>query len=400
MTQQSNSQSRLSTLLEILFTSIKLGLTSFGGPVAHLAYFKDEYIDRRKWLSDQAYADLIALCQFLPGPASSQVGISIGILRGGLLGGVIAFVGFTLPSVVVLVIFALLYQNFSLGDASFIHSLKVVAAAVVLHALIGLGKKLTPDKSRMAIALVGAMIMLLYPSAWMQILIILAAGLLGLKLFQDKAASKIESFHVNISKKTGVASLLILVGALIVLPVLNNTFNNSLINIFDVFFRVGSLVFGGGHVVLPMIERELVPQGFLSPDAFLAGYGMAQAVPGPLFTFASYLGTMMEGITGAMVATIAIFLPSFLLIVAALPFLSELRKRASFQGVLMGVNANVVGILLAAFYDPVIKSSISDGSDFALALILFALLNVWKAPAWLIVIIGVMGGYIFHVLGF
>lgn len=400
MTQQSNSQRSLSTLLEILLTSIKLGLTSFGGPVAHLAYFKDEYIDRRKWLSDQAYADLIALCQFLPGPASSQVGMSIGILRGGLLGGVIAFLGFTLPSVFVLVIFALLYQNFSLGDAGFIHSLKVVAAAVVLHALIGLGKKLTPDKSRLAIALVSAMIMLLYPSAWMQILIILAAGFLGLKLFQNKAASKIESFHVKISKKAGIISLLILVGALIVLPILNNALNNSLINIFDVFFRVGSLVFGGGHVVLPMIERELVPQGFLSPDAFLAGYGMAQAVPGPLFTFSSYLGTMMAGITGAVIATIAIFLPSFLLIVAALPFLSELRKRASFQGVLMGVNASVVGILLAAFYDPVIKSSISDGSDFALALILFALLNVWKAPAWLIVIIGVLGGYIFHVLGF
>src|SRR5699024_84111 len=195
-------------------------------------------------------------------------------------------------------------------------------------------------------------------------------------------------------------SLLILVGALIVLPILNNALNNSLINIFDVFFRVGSLVFVGGHVVLPMIERELVPQGFLSPDAYLTGYGMAQAVPGPLFTFSSYLCTMMAGITGSVIATIAIFLPSFLLIVAALPFLSELRKRASFQGVLMGVNDSVVGILLAAFYDPVIKSSISDGSDFALALILFALLDVWNVPAWLIVIIVVIGGDRVHAHGF
>ncbi len=400
LNQQLKNKSRLAILLEILFTSTKLGLTSFGGPVAHLAYFKDEYVDRRKWLTDKTYADLIALCQFLPGPASSQVGISIGMLRGGILGGVISFLGFTLPSVIVLVIFALLYQTFTLGDAGFIHSLKVVAAAVVLHALIGLRKKLTPDKSRLAIALGAALIMLLYPSAWIQILIIIAAGLLGWKLFKDKAESKIEPFHVSISKKTGVASLSVLIGTLILLPILNNTFNSSLLNIFDIFFRVGSLVFGGGHVVLPMIERELVPQGLLSADEFLAGYGMAQAVPGPLFTFSSYLGTMMEGVTGAVVATVAIFLPSFLLIVAALPFLSELRKRAAFQGILMGVNASVVGILLASFYDPVIKSSILDGSDFALAVILFALLNVWKVPAWLIVIIGVVGGYVLQLLGF
>ncbi|WP_419639160.1 chromate efflux transporter [[Bacillus] enclensis] len=400
LNQQLKDRSRWSVLLEILFTSTKLGLTSFGGPVAHLAYFKDEYVDRRKWLTDKTYADLIALCQFLPGPASSQVGISIGMLRGGILGGIISFLGFTLPSVIVLVIFALLYQTFTLGDAGFIHSLKVVAAAVVLHALIGLGKKLTPDKSRIAIALGAAVIMLVAPSAWIQILIIVAAGLLGWKLFKDKAESKIEPFHVSISKKTGLASLSVLIGLLIFLPILNNTFNSSLLNIFDVFFRVGSLVFGGGHVVLPMIERELVPQGLLSADEFLAGYGMAQAVPGPLFTFSSYLGTMMEGIAGAAVATAAIFLPSFLLIVAALPFLSELRKRAAFQGILMGVNASVVGILLAAFYDPVIKSSILDGSDFALGAVLFALLNVWKVPAWMIVIIGVAGGYILQALGF
>ncbi|SCC16150.1 chromate transporter [[Bacillus] enclensis] len=400
LNQQLKDRSRWSVLLEILFTSTKLGLTSFGGPVAHLAYFKDEYVDRRKWLTDKTYADLIALCQFLPGPASSQVGISIGMLRGGILGGIISFLGFTLPSVIVLVIFALLYQTFTLGDAGFIHSLKVVAAAVVLHALIGLGKKLTPDKSMIAIALGAAVIMLVAPSAWIQILIIVAAGLLGWKLFKDKAESKIEPFHVSISKKTGLASLSVLIGLLIFLPILNNTFNSSLLNIFDVFFRVGSLVFGGGHVVLPMIERELVPQGLLSADEFLAGYGMAQAVPGPLFTFSSYLGTMMEGIAGAAVATAAIFLPSFLLIVAALPFLSELRKRAAFQGILMGVNASVVGILLAAFYDPVIKSSILDGSDFALGAVLFALLNVWKVPAWMIVIIGVAGGYILQALGF
>ena len=397
---QKQNKTTLQILLEILFTSTKLGLTSFGGPVAHLAYFKDEYIDRRKWLNDKTYADLIALCQFLPGPASSQVGISIGILRGGILGGITSFIGFTLPSVIVLVVFALLYQNFSLADAGFIHSLKVVAAAVVLHALIGLGQKLTPDKSRKAIAVVAALVMLLYPSAWIQIVIILAAGLLGLSWFKDKAESNIEPFAVSISKKTGILSLTILGILLVSLPIITSVVNNSLLHIFDIFFRVGSLVFGGGHVVLPMIERELVPQGLLSPDEFLAGYGMAQAVPGPLFTFSSYLGTMMEGVAGAVVATIGIFLPSFLLIIGALPFLSELRKRASFQGILMGVNASVVGILLAAFYDPVVKSSIFDGADFALGTILFALLNIWKVPAWLIVILGVIGGYLLNLIGF
>lgn len=399
MEKQNKNKSSFQILLEILFASTKLGLTSFGGPVAHLAYFKDEYIDRRKWLDDKTYADIIALCQFLPGPASSQVGISIGMMRGGLLGGIVSWIGFTLPSIIVLVVFAMLYQTFSLEDAGFIHSLKVVAAAVVLHALIGLGKKLTPDKTRLAIAVVAASIMLIYPSAWMQILIILGAGLLGLKLFKDKAESNVKPFSVNISKKTGIISLTILVVFLIALPIITKLTNNPLLSIFDTFFRVGSLVFGGGHVVLPMIEREIVPQGLLSPDAFLAGYGMAQAVPGPLFTFSSYLGTMMEGIGGAVVATIGIFLPSFLFIVAALPFLNELRKRASFQGILMGVNASVVGILLAAFYDPVIKSSIFDASDFALGVILFALLNIWKVPAWLIVILGVVGGYIINFIG-
>ncbi|WP_085505322.1 chromate efflux transporter [Thalassobacillus devorans] len=387
-------------LLEILAVSTKLGLTSFGGPVAHLAYFKDEYIDRRKWLDDKTYADIIALCQFLPGPASSQVGIAIGMLRGGILGGVVSWFGFTVPSIIVLIIFAMMYQTLALGDAGFIHSLKVVAAAVVLHALIGLGKKLTPDKTRIAIALVAAAVMLLYPSAWMQILIIVAAGLLGVRLFKDKAEPKVQTFHVNISKKLGITSLGILVFTLVVMPVLTNLTDNPLLSIFDTFFRVGSLVFGGGHVVLPMIEREVVPQGWLTANEFLAGYGMAQAVPGPLFTFSSYLGTMMEGIAGALVATIGIFLPSFLLIIAALPFLNELRSRKSFQGVLMGVNASVVGILLAAFYDPVLKSSIFTGADFALGAILFALLNIWKVPAWLIVILGVIGGYIFSFISF
>ncbi|MGY4690822.1 chromate efflux transporter [Salibacterium sp. K-3] len=393
-------KNRLLTLLEILLTSLKLGLTSFGGPVAHLAYFKDEYIDRKKWLNDRTYADLIAVCQFLPGPASSQVGISIGMLRGGFWGGVVSWFGFTLPSVIVLIVFALLYQTFSLEDAVFIQSLKVVAAAVVLHALLGMGAKLAPDSARQAMALFAAVVMLLFPSAWLQLLVIAAAGAAGWTLFKDKAESNLETFETGLSKKTGLVSLCILVALLVTLPVLAGAVDNPFVRIFDIFFRVGALVFGGGHVVLPMIERELVPEGLLSADQFLAGYGMAQAVPGPLFTFSSYLGTIMQGIGGAVTATIAIFLPSFLLVTAALPFLNELRRRASFQGVLMGVNAGVVGILAAAFYDPVVQSSIFDTADFALGLVLFALLNVWKVPAWMIVILGVAGGYVLHFGGF
>lgn len=380
------------SLSEILGASLKLGLTSFGGPVAHLGYFKDEYIDKRKWLDDKTYADIIALCQFLPGPASSQVGIAIGMLRGGILGGVVSWLGFTIPSVIILVLFALLYQSFSLEGAAWIGSLKIVAVAVVAHAVIGLGKKLTPDKPRLALALVAAMIMLLFPSVFVQISIIIGAGIVGYFLFSNQTETKVIPFSVSISKKTGVISLAILLLLLIGLPIFSQTVSNAYLSIFDTFFRVGALVFGGGHVVLPLLEQEVVPNGLLSSSEFLAGYGMAQAVPGPLFTFAGYLGTMISGIAGALTATIAIFLPSFLLIVGALPFLSELRKRSSFQGILTGVNASVVGILVAAFYDPVFTSSVNNGADFGLAVILFSLLHFWKTPAWLIVIIGVIVG--------
>ncbi|MFD2044364.1 chromate efflux transporter [Ornithinibacillus salinisoli] len=380
------------SLFEILGTSLKLGLTSFGGPVAHLGYFKNEYIDKRKWIDDKTYADIIALCQFLPGPASSQVGIAIGMLRGGILGGIVSWFGFTIPSVIVLILFALAFQSFALGDATWIASLKIVAVAVVAHAVLGLGKKLTPDRPRIAIAIGALVIMLLFPSAIVQISVIIGAAILGYFMFSKQAETKVQQFSVSITKTQGIISLTILVLLLLGLPLLAQMVSNSYVNIFDTFFRVGSIVFGGGHVVLPLLEQEVVPNGLLTSSEFLAGYGMAQAVPGPLFTFASYLGTMMKGITGGIVATVAMFLPSFLLIIGALPFLSELRKRKSFQGVLTGVNASVVGILLAAFYDPVFTSSILSGAHFGLAVILFALMQFWKTPAWLIVIIGVVLG--------
>lgn len=401
MTNHSNSNNNNqsgSNLMEILLTSLRLGLTSFGGPVAHLAYFKEEYVNRKKWLDDKLYADIIAVCQFLPGPASSQVGISIGMLRGGIAGGILSFLGFTLPSVLVLIIFALLYQSLDLEGAVFINSLKVVAVAVVLHALLGMGKNLAPDIPRMLMAIAAAGLMLIYPNAWIQILTILLGGLLGYFLFKNKAENKITDFKFNLTRKIGIISFSTLIGLLILLPILNSLFDNQYLNIFDIFFRVGSIVFGGGHVVLPMIEREVVPTGLVSADEFLAGYGMAQAVPGPLFTFASYLGTVMLGTMGGIIATIAMFLPSFLLVMSALPFLNLLRGNKKFQSILMGVNATVVGILLAAFYNPVFISGINSGSDFFLALLLFFLLFKMKIPAWMIVILGVVVGYLLQLL--
>src|SRR5699024_5338483 len=381
------------SLIEILLTSLRLGLTSFGGPVAHLAYFKEEYVNKKKWLDDKLYADIIAVCQFLPGPASSQVGISIGMLRGGIAGGVLSFLGFTLPSVLVLIIFALLYQTLNLEGAVFINSLKVVAVAVVLHALLGMGKNLAPDIPRMLMAIAAAGLMLIYPDAWIQILTILLGGLIGCFLFKNKSENKITGFKFNLSPIMAIISFSTLIGLLVLLPILNSLFDNHYLYIFDIFFRVGSIVFGGGHVVLPMIEREVVPTGLISADEFLAGYGMAQAVPGPLFTFASYLDAVMLGVTGGFIAMIAMFLPSFLLVMSALPFLNILRGNKKFQSVLMGVNATVVGILLAAFYDPVFISGINSGSDFFLALLLFFLLYKMKVPAWMIVILGVAAGY-------
>lgn len=398
--EQLNSEqtSNSGKLLEIFMTALKLGLTSFGGPVAHLGYFKDEYVDRKKWLDDKLYADIIALCQFLPGPASSQVGISIGMMRGGILGGVLSWLGFTMPSVIVLVVFAMLYLQMDISDQAFISSLKVVAVAVVLHAIMGMAKNLTPDKPRIIIAIIASGVMLLYPNVWVQILTILGGALIGFVLFQKRERTKIEIFNINIPKKVSYYSLAALGGLLVLMPLLANWINNIYITLFDVFFRVGAIVFGGGHVVLPMIEREIVPAGLISPDAFLAGYGMAQAVPGPLFTFASYLGAIIADVPGAIVATIAVFLPSFLLIIAVLPFLAQLRENHYFQSALMGVNATVVGILVAAFYDPVLTSGIVSGTDFFLGFVLFMLLIIWKLPAWSIVLIGLGLGYLLHFL--
>ncbi|MBH0154787.1 chromate transporter [Fictibacillus sp. 5RED26] len=392
------NKSRLKILIEILIVSTRLGLTSFGGPIAHLGYFHEEYVRKRKWMDEKSYADLVALCQFLPGPASSQVGIGIGVMRGGVLGGIVSFIGFTLPSVIALIVFALILQGLNVSDLSWIHGLKLVAVAVVAHAILGMAEKLTPDLKRKTIALLALIGTLLWQTAFSQVGVILLAGILGFLLYKDQTNNDETKYEFPISKKFAVICLSLFFALLLLLPLLRDATSNSWIAIFDSFYRSGSLVFGGGHVVLPLLEREFVPSGWISEEAFLAGYGVAQAVPGPLFTFAAYIGAVMNGWQGGLLATVAIFLPAFLLILGTLPFWNMLRQNAKIKGALMGVNAAVVGILISAFYQPIWTSTIIKPIDFAFAAVLFSMLVYWKLPPWVIVVTGALGGLLMSFL--
>lgn len=386
------NKNKTRTLLEILAVSTKLGLTSFGGPVAHLGYFHNEYIRRRKWLDESSYADLVALCQFLPGPASSQLGIAIGVIRGGVFGGLAAWLGFTLPSVIALVLFAFLMHGIDIGNSGWIHGLKIVAVAVVAQAILSMGQKLTPDRNRATIAVVAASVTLMWQTASSQVLLIVLAGIAGMLLYSKQAIPAASNLSIPISRRFAAGCLAAFFGLLFLLPVLRHFITADWLSHFDSFYRSGALVFGGGHVVLPLLEREVVPTGWVSKADFLAGYGAAQAVPGPLFTFASYLGAMARGWIGAVIATVAIFLPAFLLIVGALPFWNTLRQSAKAQGALVGIGAAVVGILLAAFYNPLWTTAILSPLDFVLASILFLMLVFWKMPPWIVVLAGAIGG--------
>ncbi|MDN7240678.1 chromate efflux transporter [Planococcus sp. N028] len=393
-----HSKTTFKSLLEILFVSTRLGLTSFGGPIAHLGYFHEEYIRRRKWMDEKSYADLVALAQFLPGPASSQVGIGIGVMRGGVLGGIVSFIGFTLPSVIALILFALLLQNFDVADAGWIHGLKIVAVAVVAHAIMGMAKNLTPDLSRKAIALFVLVVTLFWQSAFSQVGVILIAALIGYFLYKNNAETDENHVQFPIAKRFSAICLGLFFGLLFLLPLLREVTGSYWVAMFDSFYRAGSLVFGGGHVVLPLLEQEFVPTGWLTEEAFLAGYGATQAVPGPLFTFAAYLGAVMNGWQGGLFATVAIFLPAFLLILGALPFWDMLRNNRKIKGAVMGVNAAVLGILISAFYTPIWTSSILEPADFALAAVLFSMLVYWKLPPWIIVVCGAIGGSLLTLL--
>ncbi len=383
--------------LEIFMVSAKLGLTSFGGPVAHLGYFREEYVQRRGWLDERGYAELVALCQFLPGPASSQVGMGIGMMRGGMGGALLAWLGFTFPSVLLMILFALLLQTFDPAGAGWIHGLKIAAVVVVAQAVMGMGKSLAPDRIRAAIAVLAACAVLLGSSAFIQIAAIAAAAIAGIFLYGGDQTEGHSGLSVPIGRKTAAACLTLFFALLALLPLLRAAVDSPAIKLFDGFYRAGALVFGGGHVVLPLLQQEVVPTGLVSAADFLSGYAAAQAVPGPLFTFASYLGMNGGGWTGALLGTVAIFLPGFLLIAGTLPFWSLLSRSPRIRAAVTGVNAAVVGILLAALYDPVWVSAIGSSADFALAALLFVLLVFWRLPAWVIVAAGAVGG---ELLGF
>jgi chromate transporter len=389
--------------LEVLGVATRLGLTSFGGPIAHLGYFREEYVARRKWLDEAAYVDLVALCQFLPGPASSQVGIAIGITRAGLLGGLAAWLGFTLPSAAALVAFAYGLRVLQVTDAGWLHGLKVAAVAVVALAVWGMARSLAPDRARATIALVAAVAALVWSGGAAQVVIIASAALIGLRFLPGAASGATAPLAVPVGRRLGAAMLVLFFTLLLALPIARQLVGGQALAVFDSFYRAGALVFGGGHVVLPLLQAEVVPPGWVTDEQFVAGYGAAQAVPGPLFTFAAYLGAVMgprpNGLAGAALALIAVFLPSFLLVVGALPFWAAVRAQPGFAAALRGINAAVVGLLLAALYHPVWTSAIRTPFDVALAFAAFGLLAFWKAPAWLVVLFAAGGGALLSRVG-
>jgi chromate transporter len=384
--------------LTVFLIFLRLGLTSFGGPIAHLGYFREEFVSRRKWLTEKSYADLVALCQFLPGPASSQVGIAIGLSQAGYTGALAAWLGFTLPSAFALILFALGISHY--GDMlspGVLHGLKIVAVAVVAHAVWGMAKSLCTDTLRISIMALATCWVLLFPTALGQVLVILAAGLFGALFFKAQAATAQDSLPLTLGRRAGFFFLFLFFLLLGGLPLLASLFSHPALAMTDAFYRAGSLVFGGGHVVLPLLQAAVVPSGWVSGDAFLAGYGAAQAVPGPLFTFAAFLGASMQkvpsGLMGGLLCLGAIFLPSFLLVFGALPFWEGLRRSHRMQTALAGINAAVVGLLLAALYTPVWTSAIFRPQDFGLALIAFIALMFWKLPPWLVVLGAGFGGW-------
>ncbi len=382
------------TSAEVFRVFLKLGLTSFGGPVAHLGYFRDEIVVRRRWLDDRAYGDLVALCQFLPGPASSQVGFALGLLRAGWWGALAAFVGFTLPSALILAGFALtatrLDDPLAIGA---LHGLKIVAVAIVAQAVWGMARTLCPDRERAMIAVIAVALFAVMPTSLGMITAILMGAVAGLMLGRGQGG---DHAHLTfpVTRRIGIISGAVFGGLLLLLPLLAT--QSQSLAVIDGFYRAGSLVFGGGHVVLPLLQAEVVQPGWVSPDAFLAGYGAAQAMPGPLFTFAAYLGAVLgpvpNGVIGAGMALLAIFLPGFLILIAALPFWNGFRAMAPVQSLMQGANAAVVGILGAALYAPVFTSAIADLRDLALALLCFVLLTAWRMPPWAVVLIAMAGG--------
>jgi chromate transporter len=390
---------RAGSPVEVLLIFLKLGLSCFGGPIAHIGYFRDEFVVRRRWLDEHAYADLVALCQFLPGPASSQVGFSIGLIRAGYLGAAAAWTGFTLPSAILLVLFAY-GAGFLQGGlgAGLLHGLKLVAVAIVAQAVWGMARTLCPDRERASIAAIASVIILFSGTSLAQIGAIVFGAAAGLWLCRDGQPSGSGHVDVPVSRRAGIAALIVFFALLAGLPLLRNLAIAPGAALFDAFYRSGALVFGGGHVVLPLLRQAFVAPGWVSDDAFLAGYGAAQAVPGPLFTFAAYLGAVANlpphGVSGAVLGLIGIFLPGILVLLGTLPFWDALRRKTGAQAMMRGVNAAVVGLLGAALYNPVWTSSVQGAGDFAVALVGFVLLTAWRAPPLVVVIASAISGVV------
>jgi chromate transporter len=395
--QNTDARARSSSPLEVLRVFLKLGLTCFGGPVAHIGYFRDEFVVRRKWIDEHAYADLVGLCQFLPGPASSQVGFSIGLMRAGYIGALAAWAGFTLPSAVLLVLFA--YGASALQGPvgqGLLHGLKLTAVAIVAQAVWGMARTLCPDRERASIAVAAALIILLSASSAAQIGAIVFGGAAGLWLCRNGAATMSGHVEMPVSRMAGLVAVTAFFILLAGLPALRGLTGSSGVALFDAFYRSGALVFGGGHVVLPLLREGFVGTGWLSDDAFLAGYGAAQAVPGPLFTFAAYLGTVVtpepHGVPGAVLGLFGIFLPGMLVLLGALPFWDAFRRRPKALAAMRGVNAAVVGLLGAALYNPVWTTTIHGPRDFGIALIGSVLLTAWRAPPLVVVVFSAAAG--------
>ncbi len=382
-----------------VFTAfLLLGLTSFGGPVAHIGYFREAFVARRRWLDDRAYADLVALCQMLPGPTSSQVGIGIGLAKAGLPGAAAAWAGFTLPSAVIMLAFG--YGVAAYEEAippGALQGLKTVAAAVVAQAVWAMARTLCPDAPRATVAVLAAVAAVLAPSVVTHVALIAAGALAGLLFMRPAAGERHVSLGIAVDRRLAVLLLGLFLALLVALPLLANSWPSQALMLVDGFYRSASLVFGGGHVLLPLLQAEVVPPGWVANETFVAGYGAAQALPGPLFTFAAYLGAVAGigpgGVPGGLLCLGAVFLPSFLLVVGALPFWEALRRLAAAERAMLGVNAAVVGLLGAAFYDPIWTGGVRTPADLALGLAAFVLLVFWKVPPWAVVILGALGGW-------
>lgn len=386
--------------IEVFTTFLTLGFTSFGGPTAHIGYFRKKLVEQKGWVSESQFAQLLAICQFLPGPASSQLGFTLGLLRSGWLGAICAFVAFTLPSAIILLLFANALGSFSneVGNAA-IHGLKLVACAVVADALLGMSKNLCPDVPRKAIALFAMALLLALSSPWAQIGVVLLGAIAGVYLCHNVASQSLTPLPIRYGKKLGMTAFVVFLALLISLPFVSK--EHMLPQIADAFYNAGALVFGGGHVVLPLLEESTVNSGWIAQETFLAGYGASQAIPGPMFAFAAYLGALVPtqhpAWVSAFVALVFMFLPGFLLVIAALPLWKRVAENTRASKAVMGANAAVVGLLAAALYDPILTSGITSNIDAAIAIVGFGLLAIWKLSP-LYVVLWCVGAQVFLVL--